>query len=492
MNPKGRRMVRQTHKWVGLIGGVWLIVLGASGLLLDHREDWAWAWQFHIPDSWLPAETAEGLEHRHLTLFEASKTDSNIWVVGGAAGVWITKDKGVRWSRASFSGLDVSPMIYAMAFEESGTSAVVWLATSDGLWKLNPGNEIAEPAAFRGRRLTAMDLDAEEGRFVFIENRSSIIVGRVSEAADAVQIDTDAVAVAGLPDRVTWSRLLFDLHLGRGLVDRPASLLINDFGAVASILLPLSGFLYWYLGRRRGRKAPTLTPRRLLFRLHAPILGLLAVFPLAYLYSTGVVMNHRDAWIPTLVSNTIPSSLLPPVYQFRSLEREISHIVAYPGESNRFTIGTRLGVLTSKDGGQNWARELGTPRAPGFVWSLKRLDNQIFLGGLGGPSYYRESDADEWTLLPGVRGMPSDVTVSDEELYVMNGPTMLRGSLDSGLAVTEFPLPNMDTTPLMLLMFDLHSGDLIHPNFKFVLDALAIGTVLMIITGPILWWRRKW
>ena len=88
--------------------------------------------------------------------------------------------------------------------------------------------------------------------------------------------------------------------------------------------------------------------------------------------------------------------------------------------------------------------------------------------------------------------MPSDVTVSDEELYVMNGPSVLRGSLDSGLAVTEFPLPNMDTTPLMLLMFDLHSGDLIHPNFKFVLDALAVGTVLMIITGPILWWRRKW
>ena len=88
--------------------------------------------------------------------------------------------------------------------------------------------------------------------------------------------------------------------------------------------------------------------------------------------------------------------------------------------------------------------------------------------------------------------MPSDVTESDEELYVMNGPTVLRGTLSSGLAVTEFPLPHMDTTPLMLLMFDLHSGDLIHPNFKFVLDALAVGTVLMIITGPILWWRRKW
>jgi hypothetical protein len=44
----------------------------------------------------------------------------------------------------------------------------------------------------------------------------------------------------------------------------------------------------------------------------------------------------------------------------------------------------------------------------------------------------------------------------------------------------------------MLLMFELHNGKIIHEGFRWVLDTLAIMALLMVITGPILWWRCKW
>ena len=61
-----------------------------------------------------------------------------------------------------------------------------------------------------------------------------------------------------------------------------------------------------------------------LFNLHAPVLGLLAIIPVIYLCITGIVMDHRDEWIPTLVRNKVDRDLLPPVYDFGSLTREIS------------------------------------------------------------------------------------------------------------------------------------------------------------------------
>ena len=95
-------------------------------------------------------------------------------------------------------------------------------------------------------------------------------------------------------------------------------------------------------------------------------------------------------------------------------------------------------------------------------------------------------------MVPGLMGMPSDATLSDDAWYVISGPSMLVGDLDNGFAAQPFSLPTTDSKPLMLLMFELHNGRIIHPGMKWVLDALAIITLLMVISGPILWWRRKW
>ena len=267
------------------------------------------------------------------------------------------------------------------------------------------------------------------------------------------------------------------------------NLLLNDLGAALFVLLAVTGVMQWWFRRKRSRARRPL--QNGLYNLHAPLFGLLAIFPVIYLSLTGIVMDHRAELLPTLVRNTVSRDLLPPVYDFGSLKQEISHVVAYPDDAAKLSIGTRLGVLTSLDHGRNWVRELGSPVAPGFVWSLKRIDDQLFAGGLGGPSFYRPLAEDEWRMIPGLVGMPSDATLSDESWYVISGASLFQGAPPAAMSQTRLNLPALDATPLMLLMFDIHSGTLISEHARYFLDFLAVLAIVMVLTGPVLWWRRK-
>jgi hypothetical protein len=499
MKTSTRQTIRAVHKWIGLIGGIWIAVLGLSGLMLDHREDWGWAWRVHIPDTVLPAATVERLKTRHITLAQANPDRPEEWLAGGPNGLWYSDDGGGHWKAAGFDGRREPPMIYSILRDARQGWGKIWLASDDGLWALSPGPGplSARRIAYPGRRITALDNGAEAGSLVLVEDRSSIHHFNVDSQREGPARPVDAVTVSGLPAQLSWSRFIFDLHLGRALFDRPLSMAINDFGALAFVLLALTGFAHWLLIKRwQGARGPSLNTRKrtftTLYRLHAPLLGLAALLPVLYLSLTGIVMDHRDDLIGTLARNKVDRSKLPPVYGFGSLEREISHIVAYPGEPGKLTVGTRLGALTTHDGGERWRRETGQPLSPGFVWSLKRFGNDLFLGGLGGPSFVRPLDGEEWSMVPGLMGMPSDATISDEVWYVISGPSVFVGDLETGVSSQPFNVPLTSHKPLMLLMFELHNGKIFHPQFKWVLDILAVLTIIMIITGPILWWRRKW
>lgn len=485
-----RRTIFKIHKWLGLFGAIWLAILGLSGLILDHREDWRWAWQFGIPDSMLPEETVETLATRHITLLQANPGDPQQWVAGGATGLWRSGDGAETWNRVEFEGVAGSPIVYAITLDLALGWNRIWIATDDGLWRLEPDRSPirATQEGLAGRRLTALDNGAHPDTLVAVENRSRIVDISIADPINVRTLNLDQVSVSGLPEQVSWSRFLFDTHLGRSFMRRDINLLLNDLGAVLFVLLALTGALQWWYRRKRTRDRLLLNS---LYNLHAPLLGLLAIFPVIYLSATGIVMDHRNEWIPTLAGNTVDRSLLPPVYDFGSLNQEISHVVAYPYNDAKLSIGTRLGVLTSEDRGRNWMREQGTPVSPGFVWSLKRMEDQLFAGGLGGPSFYRPLADSNWRMIPGLVGMPSDATLSNENWYVISGAAMFHGDPITGLSQTGITLPRLEATPLMLLMFDIHSGTIISEHARYFLDFLAVLAIAMVLTGPILWWRRK-
>ncbi len=460
--------------------------------MLDHRDDWRWAWQVGVPYDYLPDHISENLATRHITLLQANPGDANQWVAGGAAGAWRSSDGTRSWQPVAFEGQSGAPMIYAMLVDEVLGWERIWLASDDGLWSFSPklASVPATRVGLEGKRLTALDRGSVANGLVAVEDRSRILRITLGEEMQVASIELDEVVVEDLPQEVSWSRFLFDTHLGRSFVRRDINLAINDFGALAFALLALTGVLQWWYRRQQHEGKRVL--KNSLFNLHAPLIGLLAIGPVLYLSISGIIMDHRGEWMPALVGNKIDRDFLPPVYDFRSLTDEVSHVVAYPEQPTKFTIGTRLGVLTTKDDGKRWIREQSPTGTPGFVWSLRREGDQLFAGGLGGPSFQRPLQGGDWQMIPGLVGMPSDATISQDRWYVISGPAAFEGDLRAGLQRVDLRLPKLDATPLMLLMFEIHNGNIVSRHARYFLDLLALLAIFMVVTGPILWWRRKW
>ena len=69
-------------------------------------------------------------------------------------------------------------------------------------------------------------------------------------------------------------------------------------------------------------------------------------------------------------------------------------IVAYPGKPDALTIGNRIGLFTSLDGGKTWALEKGADGKPlQNAGRLRRLDDKVLVpNGMAGPSLIRDAD----------------------------------------------------------------------------------------------------
>jgi uncharacterized iron-regulated membrane protein len=56
----------------------------------------------------------------------------------------------------------------------------------------------------------------------------------------------------------------------------------------------------------------------------------------------------------------------------------------------------------------------------------------------------------------------------------------------------EIASPDTGGIPLDRFLTDLHGGLMIHPEFAWFNDAVALLAVTLSITGVIAWWKRKW
>ncbi len=478
----------RVHRWAGLGAGLWLAVLGSTGFVLDHRE-WAWLWQSGPSPAWVPARIAAPAALGHVRLYRL--LDGQRRLAAGPTGLWLSENGGAHWQAVRTPDGESLPPVYQLLRTEEG-----WLlATADGLWKLRLAERLATPWGLAGQRVTAI-APRDPARLWAVVDRSRVMsVDR--RTGEFRPVTLPAVPEAILPPTIDLSRWVHDLHFGRGVFAAPWSLLWSDATAIGWILLPLGGMLYWWLPRRfraqRRAGRPVSGSRRRswirwLYRAHAPTVGLLVLVPLAYLSITGILLDHAEALRPWMKSVQLSRTALPPVYDLPAWRGEIRAVLGWPGQPERLSLGTRLGLFTIT--GERLHRE---PLAEGravFVWMARQDEGVWVLGGMGGPNHVRSGE--RWLpQTPGVH-MPTDVTRDSRGRLLWMTRTGLRLSTAKGDRPLDTPVPELGYVPWYYVIEGLHSGMLIHPQWKWINDLIAVLALLLAATGLWRWWRVKW
>ena len=487
-----RWTLHRIHKWMGLIAAVWLIVLGLTGFLLDHRDTWRWLWQGGVSESWINDTVVDKSKTGQTRLYQINPKDSQQHVAGGFTGLWWSANAGEDWLKTKFIGANRAPMISAVLY---ATKNKVWIGSDDGLWLSINGGMSASPVALAGEWISALSINQKTKILTGVIERTKIFNYSI-ETKQINFINIKPVNIGSLPKAISLSRFTRDIHYGRGVFDIPLSLLWNDISAIAMIVLPLTGFLFywfpkkWRKDKKQNKKISHKFKKqsmRWLFRLHGPTIGLIAVIPFIYLSFTGILLDHGKELRGWMKSIQVTRTWQTPVYNLKNWEGEIYGIVRYLDKPEKMSVGTRLGLYTTEDNGHTWQRDNLLKDKALFIWTLRRHEENIFIGGMGGPNLAKLG-GQSWVAVKNVGHMPSDITIDAKGNVLWKSRHGLKDS--SGHKKISFPVT--DYVPWFYVVDGLHSGVLIHSQWKWFNDFIAVISILLVITGLIRWWRKKW
>lgn len=496
-------VVRVIHKWAGLIALAWLSVLGITGWMLDHH-DWRWTHQWTVP-SWVTSARIDRLVNgtiiRHI---EVDQDDPSRWIGASERGLWRTDNAGETWTDIPFAGMSGHPQVFRFVPAEAHGLDTVYVATDDGIWTITDGEQAATRLTLDGELVTALGQGSTPTELVGSVHHGTLFRFDTRTPEEVTWIDVNNVVVNGLPETVSLYRFIFDLHVGEGTLPQPWSILINDYGGIAMGILGLTGFLFWWLPRKWRNQSPKgqLKKRqkilRWLYRSHGPVIGILAIIPILYLSITGIAVDHIF-WLGDVARDVpLERESLPPIYDYENLNGEITHVVAYPGDPNRWSVASRFGVLNSEDGGRTWAVDQSLPATLGTDAgnvNLFREGDHVFVGVGSKGNGYKSIDDDAWTFveMPADFLAITDATRRGDTWYLKNSRGISAGTLESNtFEATGIPYPAITGTTVYLFLADIHTGNIVHAEFIWVNDLVAILAIILVISGPITWWKRKW
>jgi len=86
----------------------------------------------------------------------------------------------------------------------------------------------------------------------------------------------------------------------------------------------------------------------------------------------------------------------------------------------------------------------------------------------------------------------TDATRRGGTWYLKNSRMISTGTLDGGFEPAGVAYPPVEGTTVYLFLADIHTGNIIHGEFVWVNDIVAILAIILALTGPVAWWKRKW
>ena len=526
------------HKWSGLVGALWLGVLGLTGYFLDH-DTWRWQWHSKVPSWMMPDRIVEQSNRSVTKLLQINPLNLKAQVSGGPRGVWYSIDGGATWQPTKFyDGNHLQN--FAIEPDPVRGWAQLWFGTDDGIWTSEDGGATAIPFALQGTKITALSAGANEFHLIGVVDKTDVFDISTKDPTLVHGFNLIPPSEENRPLEFPLNRFLHELHFGRAVFDRDTSLLLNDVGGVGLFVLCLTGFLYWMLpkswrskskdGRAKSAIAPATKKATILwlFRIHSVTIGIASFFMIFYLVVSGVLIGHGRELGDWMRSVKIPHAYLPPAFDLRSWDSSIDSIAAYQNEPGKFSIGNRFGFFTTVDGGLTWKPELDQNNRPvTAAASLRRIGGDLLaVNGMAAPSFIRGADSQHHEVKPkprmmqhvekdgaamppsnagnnamrqgaggGMAGMymPTDVTVLGDRFAWRNQDKIILTDA-SGVEVERLPFAQIkdDGVPWFTVFLRLHTGAIFWTEWKWVNDVFSVLAIVLIVTGLMRWWRKKW
>lgn len=501
-NPNPRRRIRSAalklHRWLGLSAMAWLVVLGTTGIVLDHPE-WRWAKQWTVTEAFGTAHVLEEeAKGTMLRQFQINPDNPSQWLAGGERGLWRSADAGRTWQSVEYSAADGVPALLSIAPLPDAPWTRIFIGTDDGIWVVDGGSGPARRFALAGHSVSELIAGSQDATLVGTADGRRVFSLPLAQPDQISWTDLADSTIGNAPARIGLPRIATDLHFGNGMARGALSTLISDFAGIAIVVLALTGLLQWWLPRRWRRRKQSLSAGtrrniyRWLFRGHGPVIGLLAIVPIVLLSLSGIFFDHPRALMRTMANVSISSALLPTAFRPKNPAGEIRGLATAPGG---WSIMTRLGVLHSADRGATWLFDFEAPllsHLKGGMIGMSQHDGVTFLGTHGGPNFYRTPDAPAWQPIPNLRMMIQDAQRIGDEWYMKGSGGFIRGSLDGRFTPLDTNLPDVTGMPFYNFLVDLHTGLVFHDQWIWVNDLVAVIAILLAISGLVNWLYRRW
>ena len=442
--------IHKLHKYAGVFSGIFLLLLALSGFFLNH-DNWKFLYSTTFSNRYIPNETIQQ-NQRLYNAFHIDTTSKNIYTIAGFRGVYVSRDFGKNYLHS----FDIP--VYSMIEIDDGN---YYVATSEGLYYSSDKANTWKRFALDGKIVTSLSYD--DDKFLVVVDKSELIL--LNKKGSILSHTTVNIEQSELEHDISLSRLIRDVHYGRGLFDNGISLLLNDFSALWLTLLALSGYVLWYLIKSIRHHKSYKKPLNMLLKIHASSWVLIAVVPLIFLVITGIFLDHGQFFANFMRKTKISHSVLPPIYN--SLKEDIWAIDMYDGT---YRIGNRYGVYKSNDMNK-WKFE-----SKGFAYKFIRKQKKLYVSGMGSANrIYMEH---QWSILENTPHMFKSVNPIDDNVQYFSTHDL------------HISLPKVNTTTLYTILYSIHDGSFFASWWVYINDIASLFLLLLLYTGLRLWYKR--
>ena len=442
--------LRKIHKYAGIFSGVVLILLSISGFFLNH-DNWKFLYTTTFSNSYLP-ETTIKYNQRLYNSYKVDIKDSSVRLYVGFRGVYRSENGGQDYTQVS------SIPFYDVVQNKNGD---YYGATTEGVYLSVDKGKHWRPWALKERVITSISVN-ENKVLVAVDKKELYLLDMNGKH---IQQGVVRIKQELLKQDIRLSRLIRDVHYGRGIFDDGLSLLWNDLVAGWLIILAFTGYLLWYLIRNIRYDKTYKKPLSLFLKIHRSSVVLLTVIPLVLLGITGILLDHNNFFAKFLAQTTVSKEILPPIY--RSLKEDIWSIDYKDGE---YMIGNRYGVYRSSNM-KDWSLV-----SKGFAYRMMRYKGTLVVSGMGSANrYYKDN---KWHILKNTPHMFRSVnSINNQDHYF-------------AFSTKEIVLPMVKSTSLYTILLSIHDGSFFAPWWVFINDIASILLIVLLITGLTLWWKK--